>query len=201
MKKLFLTLGLGLLVGASAPTFAQQNYPTPQAGVMVPGTAQLVPQSQNSAGQWIFAPATASNPSYVGVSPNSCCLLTVGTPGSPSSQVVSIQGVGLGTPIPTLPTAAPSGGANYTNITTLATTVVKSGPGVLYAVTINSKGATSNTAKLYDNTAASGTTIGTLDTTSGVGGMSYGIYGVNFLNGLTVVTAAGTAADITVVWK
>ena len=81
------------------------------------------------------------------------------------------------------------------NIKTNATTVVKSGGGFLHAITINTKGATANTAIVFDNTAGSGTTIATIDTTTAVGTL---ILDVKFSTGLTIVTATGTAPDMTV---
>ncbi len=101
--------------------------------------------------------------------------------------------VGPATPMPT--TSADS----YRNIATNATTVVKSGAGTLVRIVINSKGAAGNTATLYDNTAGSGTRIGTLDTVNGV--IASLDYGSAFTTGLTVVTATGTAADLTVVYR
>lgn len=86
----------------------------------------------------------------------------------------------------------------YTNITTLATTVVSANPGTLAAICINTKGATANTATVYDNTAGSGTKIATIDTTAAVGCLRYD---VAFATGLTVVTATGTAPDMTVTWR
>lgn len=86
-------------------------------------------------------------------------------------------------------------GFEFANINSNATTVVKSSGGVLRAITINKKGASANTATLYDNTAASGTVIGVIDTTAGVATLQYDLA---FRTGLTVVTATGTAADLTV---
>lgn len=86
---------------------------------------------------------------------------------------------------------------SFTNITTNTTTVLKTGPGILGAITINTKGASSNTATIYDNTAGSGTKIGTIDTTVGVGTLAYDLA---FTTGLTIVTATGTAPDLTVQW-
>jgi hypothetical protein len=52
--------------------------------------------------------------------------------------------------------------ASYLNITTNATTVVKSGVGVFYGFTVNNNGfTTAGTITIYDNTAGSGTLIGT----------------------------------------
>jgi len=87
---------------------------------------------------------------------------------------------------------------NYTHITTNATTSIKSGSGLLSRVCVNTKGASANTLTIYDNTAASGTVIGVMDTTTGVG---CAIFDVAFKTGLTVVTATGTAADVTVGWR
>lgn len=92
------------------------------------------------------------------------------------------------------------GGYNYTNITTATTTVVKTGLGVLHAIILNTPVA-SATATVYDNTAGSGTKIGTVTlpgTLLNEGPVS-AIYDVQFNTGLTLVTT-GTA-DWTIVWK
>jgi hypothetical protein len=91
--------------------------------------------------------------------------------------------------------AVPVGGIKYANLNTNGTTTVKSGEGVLHSITINTKGATSNTATVYDNTAASGTKIATIDTTAQIQTL---LFDVNFTTGLTIVLASGTSADITV---
>lgn len=77
------------------------------------------------------------------------------------------------------------------------TTVIKSGPGVLASVTINTKGASSNTLTVYDNTAGSGTVIAVIDTTTALGTIPYDII---YNTGLTIVLATGTAADVTVAY-
>jgi len=68
----------------------------------------------------------------------------------------------------------------------------------LHAITINTKGASANTATVYDNTAGSGTKIATIDTTASVGTLRFD---AAFSTGLTIVTATGTAADITVLYR
>lgn len=75
------------------------------------------------------------------------------------------------------------------------TTTVKSGAGYLHLITINTKGASSNTLTVYDNTAGSGTVIAVIDTT-----VAPGPFGFNctFQTGLTLVSATGTGADLTV---
>lgn len=85
-----------------------------------------------------------------------------------------------------------------TEITANTTTTVKSGAGFLHTVYINQKGASSNTATLYDNTAGSGTVIATIDTTANVGSI---VYDVAFSTGLTIVTATGTAPHLGVSYR
>lgn len=91
------------------------------------------------------------------------------------------------------------GGYNYTNITSATTTVVKTGPGVLHIIAVNTDVA-SATITVYDNTAASGTKIGTLTCqASTVGEPKSVTYDAAFLTGLTLVTSGAT--DVTVTWK
>lgn len=92
---------------------------------------------------------------------------------------------------------ATSVGWNATNITGNATTVVKNAPGFVHTITINTKGATSNIAKLYDGPAATGTLLATIDTTANVGFL---LFDVKCDTNITVVTSAGTAADLTVTY-
>lgn len=84
----------------------------------------------------------------------------------------------------------------YAHIASNTTTVVRNNRGLLYSVVINTKGATGNTATLYDNTAGSGTVIAIIDTTTALGTI---FYNVTLTTGLTVVTATGSAADLTIV--
>ena len=81
---------------------------------------------------------------------------------------------------------------SYSNIVTNTTTVVKSGPGVLGTVTINTTAA--GIITIYDNTSAAGTKIATIAASPVIG--STFIYNVCFTTGLTIVTAA--ASNITV---
>ena len=87
---------------------------------------------------------------------------------------------------------------NYENINTNTTTTVKSGSGVLKRIVGNMAGEYSNTCTIYDNTSGTGTIIGTI----------YPVYtqivfeyDVVFNTGLTIVTATGTAADLTIVYQ
>lgn len=85
----------------------------------------------------------------------------------------------------------------YKNLAANGTTTLVAGPGTLVAVNINTKGATANTLDIFDNTAGSGTKIGHWDTT--VQPQSFYLE-CSFAIGLTVVIAAGTAADITLTY-
>ncbi len=89
----------------------------------------------------------------------------------------------------------PTGAVQYRNINAAGTTTIKSGPGVLVSVTINNKGGGGHTVTLYDNTTGAGAKIATID---GTGNQVTLFYNIGFTTGLTVVTAGGTAADITV---
>jgi hypothetical protein len=75
------------------------------------------------------------------------------------------------------------------------TYVIARGKCVFGRLTINTKGASSNTITIYDSTTGSGTKVATIDSTSAIGSL---FYDVQLLNGLTIVVATGTAADITV---
>lgn len=120
-----------------------------------------------------------------------------GTAGTPAGGVQSIQGVSGGTPVPVA--LVTSGGTSlaltgaYLNMTASATTVIKSGAGVLFAVIVNNPG-TTITLTLYDNTAASGTKLATIALTASANLQ----YGLNFGTGLTAVLS-GTA-DVTIVY-
>ena len=87
---------------------------------------------------------------------------------------------------------------SFSNINTNTTSTVKSGAGVLKRIVVNKVGASSNTCTIYDNTTATGTIIGTIDP---VHTQMVFEYDLAFSTGLTIVTANGTAADITVIYK
>lgn len=89
---------------------------------------------------------------------------------------------------------------NYKHISTNATTVVKTGPTVLRAINVNDAGASANTATVYDGVDATGTVVAVLDTTS-ANALRGHIYDVKLSVGLTVVTATGTAGDLTVSYE
>ena len=82
----------------------------------------------------------------------------------------------------------------YTNITGQATTTVKSGSGVLHTICVNTAAAT-ETITIYDNTAGSGTKIGTATVYASTNPcLTYDIY---FATGLTIVTATASS-DLTI---
>lgn len=88
---------------------------------------------------------------------------------------------------------------SYQNIVLAAptTTTVKSGVGFLHSIVFN-KPASTGTVTIYDNTAGSGTLIGTI--TSGDALPRTLVYNCSFTTGLTLVTATA-AQDITVIYR
>lgn len=86
------------------------------------------------------------------------------------------------------------------NITTNGTTVLP-GKLVLIAVVVNTKGASSSVATIYDSNATIGANAqykkATIDTVNTVGRLDYGI---PMYNGIYIVTATGTAPDLTVIY-
>jgi hypothetical protein len=91
-------------------------------------------------------------------------------------------------------------GFNYTHIAANGTSAIRTGPCVLHAVSVNKAGASSNTATVYDNaTGGTSNTVAIIDTTRS--GLGYIQYDVTLLNGLQVVVATGTAADLTICWS
>lgn len=103
-------------------------------------------------------------------------------------------------------------GHSFLNITTNATTTVKSGAGVFKGFTVNNNGfTTAGTITIYDNTAGSGTKIGTWTIPISPPGTALlatdlmpPILGLDlaFSTGLTFVTATtAPAADISVIYR
>lgn len=87
------------------------------------------------------------------------------------------------------------GSYNYNNISTATTTLVKTGTGVLHAITINTTAAAIIT--IYDSLLGSGTKIGTIAASPAIG--STFRFDVAFITGLTIVTAG--SSDITVSYR
>ena len=92
--------------------------------------------------------------------------------------------------------------ANKTlNIKTNGTTVI-AGKFLLVAIVVGVKGASSNTAAIFDSTVTLGTDSdyakGILDTVNTLGRVEYGI---PMFNGIYIVTATGTAPDLLVIYR
>lgn len=117
--------------------------------------------------------------------------------GFPNSQ----SNPAAATPVWIAPPPAASGvtaGAKFSNITTNASTQVKTGAGTFLGLSVNTAGTTS-TATVYDGTSTAGAKIGTFSTVA-QGGPAIPASGYAFTTGLFVVTAGGAAADITVAY-
>ncbi len=79
--------------------------------------------------------------------------------------------------------------ANY--ISTAATTLVKTGGGLLHSVVY--EGGTSGTIVIYDSLTGSGTVLASFDAPTALG---FFIFDVTFSTGLTVVTAAASKVTV-----
>lgn len=95
--------------------------------------------------------------------------------------------------------AVEAAGSPFSHIATNTTTTVKSGAGIFHKMCVGTKGASANTATIYDNTAGSGTVIAIVDTVNITSQCLQ--FDLAFATGLTVVTATGTAADLTFVYR
>ena len=84
----------------------------------------------------------------------------------------------------------------YCYVSGNTTKTCRTGGGMLYSVTINTRGAGLSTATLYDNTAGSGTVIAVIDMSVCVCTLTYL---VRLTNGLTVVAAMGAVGNLTIV--
>lgn len=80
---------------------------------------------------------------------------------------------------------------NNSYIITATTTVVKTGKGILHAITV--EGGTAGTITVYDNTAASGTKLADFSSTNAL--QTY-VFDVAFSTGLTIVTSAATSVSV-----
>lgn len=80
---------------------------------------------------------------------------------------------------------------NYTYINSTTTTVVKTGWGLLHAITV--EGGAAGTITVYDNTAASGTVMANFASTNAPATYPLNIL---FATGCTIVTSAGTQMTI-----
>lgn len=85
-----------------------------------------------------------------------------------------------------------------TNITTKTDTVVSTTPTIFHGIVINKAGST-DTLVVYNNTAASGTIIGSITVQAGT--EFYGPYDCVCSVGLTITSGGGTAGDYTVLYS
>jgi microcompartment protein CcmK/EutM len=115
---------------------------------------------------------------------------------SQMERVRTIAGT-FGSPLGVL--AVEQAGSSFGRQTTNTTTTHKSGAGILHKIVVNTKGASANTATVYDNTAGSGTVIAVIDTVN-INSQALE-YDLAFATGLTIVTATGTPADLTIVYR
>lgn len=88
---------------------------------------------------------------------------------------------------------------SYQNVATNTTTTVRTGAGVLHSIAVN-KAVANGVITIYDNTAASGTKIGTITNPATLLDSAQTFeYGCGFTTGLTIVTSS--TDDITVIWR
>ena len=126
----------------------------------------------------------------------------LGTAGTPSADVLTVQGVSGGKPLtvdvvqPVTVKLAPQ---KWRRANSNGVVTAKSGAGILRRAVINTKGATSNVLTIYDGTTTGGALIASIDTVNAVGGMFD--YELPFTTGLTFWLAGGTAADITIIFE
>lgn len=176
---------MGVAVGTAA-----------QAVSVTSGTFWTLDSSQNSggtaAGLFTFGALSLSLPAMVPVVPKAT--IASSEPWAAASAV--FRPVAL--PIQGTVTIA---GYNYTNITGQTTTLIKSGPGILHAIVVNTYGA-STTIEMDDALTHTTPKIGTITLPATITStIPISIeYDVQFSTGLSITT--GTAnADITVIWK
>ena len=124
-----------------------------------------------------------------------------GTAGTPSADVISVQGVTGGEPVKVdvvQPVVIQPATSEYVYLSANGTTTAKSGAGVLRRIVVGTKGSLLNTLTVYDNTTATGSIIALIDTSEQVGSLNFE---VDFTTGLTLVLAGGTAARVTVIFE
>jgi len=115
-------------------------------------------------------------------------------PFGPFGTLMKLVDLGDGTygyPMVSIPMGNSSSSGSYRNIAGAATTVVKSGAGILKCLTINTP-VSLGVITIYDNTTATGTKIATITNPLALlQGCQTLAYNVNFTVGLTIVTSLG----------
>jgi hypothetical protein len=90
-------------------------------------------------------------------------------------------------------------GYNYTHMTSATTTLVKTGPGVLHAIVVNT-GVASATIEFDDALTHTSPVIGIITCQASTVGQPVScVYDVSFTTGLSITTSGAT--DITIVWR
>ena len=91
------------------------------------------------------------------------------------------------------------GGYNYTHMTTGTTTLIKTGPGILHSIVVNT-GVASATIEIDDALTHTSPVVGILTCQATTVGQPFtATYDIQFNTGLSITTSGAT--DITIVWK
>lgn len=88
----------------------------------------------------------------------------------------------------------------YTMVSGTTSYTIKTGQGMLHALTLNALPSTAASIGLYDSTSVSGTAIALINTQANAYPPTTLIYDVTFVNGLTVGYAAASV-NVTVSWR
>lgn len=187
-------VAVGGIYRATQPTYTDLDRA--QAQFDVNGNLRITPMVGTTAaaasttnGDLLGTSGTANNPVV-----NSVGRLAGATAFERARSIGGSFGSGTGV------AAVESAGSPYVHISTNASTnAIKSGAGILHKVCVNTKGASANVATVYDSLTATGTVIAVIDTTTAnVACMNFDLA---FATGLSVLTATGTAADLTVTYR
>lgn len=89
-----------------------------------------------------------------------------------------------------------AGGYIYKGVSAIGTTAITTGPCLLRAITINTKGASGSTTTVFDGS-STGTKIATIDNTTQVATLEYDV----FVTTALTLTTTGTSVDLTVAYK
>ncbi|MBI2843882.1 MAG: hypothetical protein HYX78_10825 [Armatimonadetes bacterium] len=88
-------------------------------------------------------------------------------------------------------------GGSFLNISTSGEHSIKTTPGILQRVTINTAGSSDSAVELYDNTEGSGTLVATISTATRGTVEFFAACGV----GITAVVSGSTVADVTIIFE
>lgn len=106
--------------------------------------------------------------------------------------------LGVDAPVSAQPSSAPFFVAySKTNIATNTTTQVLTGGGVLHTICVNTAGASANVASVYDAISGTSPLVAAIDTTA----KGCYTYDAGMTTGIRVITATGSAGDLTVTYR